>query len=208
MKLILIGPQGCGKGTQAKMLKENYNLAHISTGDIFRENIKNSTELGKLAKSYIDKGELVPDEVTINMVKERLSKDDCKEGYILDGFPRNVSQAEKLSEIVEIDNVVLIQVDDEESVSRISNRRTCPTCGRIYNLITLPPKNEGVCDDDGTKLVQRDDDMPEAIKKRLEIYHSQTKPIVEYYQKQGKVLEINGMQDINLVFEEIKKKLN
>ena len=208
MKLILVGPQGCGKGTQAERLVEMYKIAHISTGDIFRENIKNQTNLGKLAKSFIDKGNLVPDDVTINMVKERLEKPDCKNGFLLDGFPRTLSQAEKLDSFEKIDKVILIEIDDKESIKRISNRRTCPQCKTVYNVITNPPKKKGICDKDGSSLVLRDDDREEAIKLRLELYHKETKPIIEHYKKKGVVATVNGMKSIDEVTEEIKKKLN
>ena len=207
MKLVLTGPQGCGKGTQAKILEEKFNLAHISSGDIFRENIKNNTPLGQTAKSYIDKGELVPDELTVEMVEKRLEEPDCQKGYILDGFPRNVNQAKKLSEYQKLDHVILIDVDEQESIRRISNRRSCPKCGKIYNILTMPPKNEGVCDIDGETLIQRDDDKSDAIKKRLELYHEQTKPILEYYKEKGKVIEIDGSLAPKQVSEEILSHL-
>lgn len=203
MKLVLTGPQGCGKGTQAKIIEEKFNLAHISTGDIFRENIKNNTSLGQTAKSYIDKGELVPDDLTVEMVEKRLEMDDCRNGYILDGFPRNVNQAKKLSQYQNLDHVILIDIGEQESIKRISNRRSCPKCGKIYNVLTMPPKSEGICDIDGETLIQRDDDKSDAIKKRLELYHSQTKPILEYYKERGKVIEVDGSLSPEKVAQEI-----
>ncbi|MBN2881112.1 adenylate kinase [Candidatus Woesearchaeota archaeon] len=207
MRIILIGPQGCGKGTQAQRLEQLYNIPHISTGDIFRENMTNNTKLGILAKTFIDKGHLVPDEVTIEMVKDRFKHDDCKNGFLLDGFPRNIKQAEILDTFQEIDDVVLIDVDDAESIKRITNRRTCPVCKKVYNIFSNPPKKEGVCDKDGATLILRDDDTEEAIRKRLQIYHSETKPIVEHYRKMGKVVEVNGMQAIDKVTQDIESHI-
>ena len=202
MKLLIVGPQGSGKGTQAKKLSEKYGLEHISTGDIFRYNIKNETELGKLAKSYIDKGQLVPDEVTNKIVADALKG---KENFILDGFPRNLKQAEFLDSITEIDKVIEVQLDDLEVLKRLSGRRTCSQCGEIYHINSKPPKVSGICDFDGAELIQRDDDKPEAIKKRLEIYYDETSPILEHYK--DKVVSIDGSLSIEEVFEKIMEKL-
>jgi adenylate kinase len=202
MKLLIIGPQGSGKGTQAKKIAEHYNLKHISTGDIFRENIKNQTELGKLAKSFIDKGQLVPDDVTNKIVADALSKE---ENFILDGFPRNLSQAEFLDNVTEIDDVVLIKLDDDEVLKRLSGRRTCPLCGEIYHINFKPSKITGKCDHDDGDLFQRDDDKPDAINKRLEIYYNETHPLIEHYK--DKIIEIDGSVLIDQVWGQIKVKL-
>ncbi|MBU1030448.1 MAG: adenylate kinase [Nanoarchaeota archaeon] len=203
MKLLIIGPAGSGKGTQAKKIAEKYNLAHISTGDIFRENIKNNTQLGKIASKLINDGKLVPDEITNKMVEERIKKDDCKNGYILDGFPRNIIQAKYLSKIDDVDSAIELKVSNKETVKRLSSRRTCSNCKRGYNIISLKPKIEGVCDDCSGTLIQRADDKPVAIKKRLEIYTNETKPIIEFYKQKNLLKEISGEQEINVVFEEI-----
>ena len=208
MNVILLGAPGAGKGTQAVRLAEKYNIPHISTGDIFRSNIKGQTPIGIVAKSYIDKGQLVPDEVTIQIVKERLEMDDCKNGYLLDGFPRTIAQAEAFDEMlkelnIKLDVVVNIDVKDDVIISRIINRRLCPSCGRGYNLVTLKPKIEGVCDDCGTPLYQRKDDNEETIKSRLEVYNKQTKPLIEYYEKQNLLLQIDGAGEISEVAKKI-----
>lgn len=207
MKLTILGPQGSGKGTQAQVIAEDFKIPHISTGDIFRENIKNETELGKKVKEYTDNGKLVPDEVTTEIVKDRLSRDDCKSGFLLDGYPRNLSQAKALDEFGGIDLAMEVHISDDESVKRISGRRTCPQCSKVYHMIYNPPKNDEKCDDDGEALVIRDDDKPEKIRKRLEIYHDQTEPIVAHYAEQDKHVKINGEQPIGKVTEDIKKAL-
>lgn len=202
MKLIIVGPQGSGKGTQAKKICEKLNIPHISTGDIFRENIKGETELGKLAKSFIDKGELVPDEVTNKIVADAL-KD--KDGFLLDGFPRNLDQAKFLDSITELDKVIEIQLPTDEVMKRLSGRRTCPVCGEIYHINFKPPKIEGKCDFDDGDLFQRDDDKPDAIMERLNIYDKQTLPIIDYYKE--KVVSIDGSPAIDEVWTEIEKHL-
>jgi adenylate kinase len=202
MKLLIIGPQGSGKGTQAKKIAKHYNLKHISTGDIFRKNIKEETELGRLAKSFLDTGKLVPDDVTNKIVEDALSKE---ENFILDGYPRNLSQAEFLDKVIKIDNVVLINLDDEEVLKRLSGRRTCPICGEIYHINFKPPKVFGKCDHDDGNLFQRDDDKPDAIIKRLEIYHNETAPLVEHYS--NKIVEIDGSLSIDEVWNNILNKL-
>lgn len=206
MKLVMIGPQGSGKGTQAKLLKKKLNIPHISTGDMFRENIEKKTELGMKAKAIIDAGKLVPDEITTAMIKERLERDDCKKGFILDGYPRNLSQAGALDTFADIDFVLEIHVDDELSVKRLSMRRQCSKCGAIYG-ITIPPKEEGRCDKCGGELYQRDDDRPETIKKRLEVYHRETEPILDFYKEKAKVLKIDGSKPVQEIIDEILNRI-
>jgi adenylate kinase len=206
MRLIIIGPQGSGKGTQAKKLSLKYSIPHISTGDIFRENIKNGTELGKLASEIINQGKLVPDDITFNIIKKRLEEDDCKNGYILDGFPRNNEQADMLESFRDTNFAVNISVKDKEAVERIAGRRTCIN-GHVYHLTLNPPKKMGVCDIDGKPLFQRDDDKPETIRKRLKLYHEKTRPLIDYYTNLGKTLEINGEQPIEKVYKDIVKAL-
>lgn len=206
MRMILLGPPGTGKGTQAAMLKEHYDVPHISTGGIFRENIKGGTPLGQEANKYLHEGKLVPDEVTINMVKDRLVQDDCKKGYILDGFPRTIPQAEALDEFATIDAVVEIQSSDEIIVKRLTNRRNCGVCGKIYG-IDVPPKEGNVCDEDGSELCQRDDDKENVIRGRLATYNKQTAPLIKFYKSQEKLVTVNGEQPIDDIFKEIVEKL-
>ena len=212
MKLIIMGPPGAGKGTQAALIKEEFKLAHISTGDMFRAAIKNSTPLGVEAKKYIDQGNLVPDSVTIGLVKERLQEADCKEGFMLDGFPRTIAQAEALDEILKeldmkLDAVLNIAVDSEVLVDRIVGRRVCKQCGAGYHVTNLKPKKEGICDVCGSELTQRKDDTKETVVTRLEVYTNQTKPLLDYYQKQGLIKEVNGLGEIDVIFGEVKKVL-
>lgn len=204
MKIILLGAPGAGKGTQAKRLAEKYNIPHVSTGDIFRANIKNATPIGVIAKSYIDKGQLVPDEVTVEIVKQRLNEPDCENGYLLDGFPRNVFQAEELDKITNVERVVDIEVDFTKLLKRITGRRVC-ACGESYHVDFLNGKTE--CSHCGGKLYQRADDNEATVKERLSVYQKQTAPLIEYYSKAGKLLEINGDKAIDDVFEEIVEKL-
>lgn len=206
MKLVLIGPQGSGKGTQAKLLKKKFDTPHISTGDMFRENIAQKTELGLKAEAIIDAGKLVPDEITTAMTKERLSKPDCKKGFILDGYPRNLPQAEALDTFAKVDYVLDIDVPDEVSIKRLSARRQCKSCGAIYGISILP-KKEGICDKCGGELYQRDDDKPETIKKRLEVYHKETEPLLNFYNKKGILVRINGDQPVEKIFEDILGKI-
>ena len=185
MKLVMLGAPGAGKGTQANMIAEKYGIPHISTGDIFRANIKEGTDLGKEAKSYMDKGELVPDELTVRLLLDRVSKDDCKDGYVLDGFPRTIPQAEVLEKELEkngdrIDKAVNVDVPDENIVNRMSGRRACLKCGATYHIVHIPPRKEGICDNCGSELVQRDDDKEETVKNRLKVYHEQTAPLIEF----------------------------
>lgn len=208
MKIIMLGAPGAGKGTQAKKIAEKYMIPHISTGDIFRANIKGGTELGMKAKSYMDQGLLVPDDVTIGMLLDRISQEDCKNGYVLDGFPRTIPQAESLTEALEqrgekLDFAVNVDVPDEAIITRMSGRRACLSCGATYHIVYNQTKSEGVCDACGEKLALRDDDKPETVKKRLSVYHEQTKPLIDYYQKAGIIKTVDGTQDLNKVFEDI-----
>jgi adenylate kinase len=202
MRLVLLGAPGAGKGTQAVNLSEKLGVPHISTGDIFRHNIKSGTPLGKMAKEYIDKGALVPDEVTIGIVKDRLSQDDCVKGYILDGFPRTIPQAESLDKVlaemgVALDYAVDIFVKDSEIVRRLSGRRVCPECGMSYHINFGPPKKDGVCDVCGAFLIQRNDDHEDTVLNRLKTYHSQTEPLIDFYKSKGKLLVVEGQDKIS-----------
>ena len=208
MNIILMGLPGAGKGTQASKIIKKYPIPHISTGDMFRLAIKNETELGKEAKSYMDKGELVPDSVTVGIVKERLSQSDAKEGFLLDGFPRTVEQAEALNDIMDelgtqIDRTINIDVDEEELMNRLTGRRICEVCGTAYHLVFNPPKQEGVCDLDGGKLYQREDDNPETVANRLEVNLKQTQPLLDFYKEQYVLVNVDGSKDIDDVFVEI-----
>ena len=212
MRLLIMGRPGAGKGTQAANIKEYYGIPHISTGDMFRAAIKEGTELGKLAKSYMDKGALVPDEVTIGIVKERLLKDDCKKGFLLDGFPRNVVQAEAVDSFmkeqgISLDAVLDVNVDASILIRRIVGRRICKTCGATYHIDFNKPKKEGICDNCGTPLIQRADDTIETAGSRLEVYDKQTAPLLAYYEKQNLLKTVNGDQELNKVFEDIKAVL-
>lgn len=205
MKIIMLGAPGAGKGTQAKMIAEKYGIPHISTGDIFRANIKNGTELGMKAKSFMDKGELVPDELTVSMLLDRVGKPDCKDGYVLDGFPRTIPQAEELDRALsgrneEIDFAVDVDVPDENIVKRMSGRRACLKCGATYHMEHIPPRKEGVCDSCGSELVLRDDDKAETVQKRLQVYHEQTQPLIEFYTRKGILKTVDGTQDMKDVF--------
>ena len=208
MKIIMLGAPGAGKGTQAKKIAEKYNIPHISTGDIFRANIKNNTELGKKAKEYMDQGLLVPDELTCDLVTDRIQKDDCSNGFILDGFPRTIPQAEALDKALKamgqsMDYAINVDVPDENIVSRMSGRRACLKCGATYHIVTIPPKSEGICDNCGSELVQREDDKPETVKKRLDVYHEQTQPLIDYYNNQGILRSVDGTKDFEGVFQDI-----
>ena len=208
MKIVMLGAPGAGKGTQADKIAEKYNIPHISTGDIFRSNIKAGTELGKKAKSFIDQGLLVPDEVTIGMLLDRIHEVDCENGYILDGFPRTIPQAEALTKALEargekIDYAINVEVPDENIVHRMGGRRACPGCGCTYHIKHNPPKVEDICDVCGAKLVLRDDDKPETVQKRLGVYHDQTQPLIDYYTKSGVLKEVDGTVDMEDVFQAI-----
>jgi len=210
MKIIMLGAPGAGKGSQASRIATEYQLPHISTGDIFRANLKEETELGKRAKSFMDKGELVPDDITIAMLLDRIHKEDCKNGYILDGFPRTIPQAEALKEALakkdeKIDLALDVEASDELIIKRMAGRRTCPACGAIYHIVTLPPKTEGICDRCGADLIQRKDDNEETVKNRLKIYHEVTEPLISYYKKEGILEEIDGAEELDKVFEKVKR---
>ena len=212
MKIIMLGAPGAGKGTQAKRIAEKYSIPHISTGDIFRANIKNGTELGKKAKSYMDQGLLVPDELTCDLVVDRISQPDAANGYVLDGFPRTIPQAEALTAALEkrgekVDYAINVEVPDSNIINRMSGRRACLSCGATYHVEYNPPKAEGICDTCKGELVLRDDDKPETVKKRLDVYHAQTQPLIDYYQAAGALVEVDGTQDINVVFQNIVKIL-
>ena len=212
MNLILMGLPGAGKGTQAEMIEEKYATPHISTGDMFRLAIKEQTDLGKQAKAYMDEGALVPDEVTNGIVEERLAMDDCNEGFLLDGFPRTIPQAEALDEIMgklgkEINYVIHVDVPAEKLLERLTGRRVCPTCGATYHVVYNPPKVEGVCDRDGSQLEQRDDDTEETVQKRLSVNIEQTKPLLDFYGAKGVLVTVDGNQDIDKVFAEIVAKI-
>lgn len=200
MNIIMLGAPGAGKGTIASQMKERYNLPHISTGDIFRENIKNNTELGMMAKTYIDKGALVPDDVTTDITVDRISKDDCKDGFILDGFPRNFAQAKGLDEAMEklgrkIDLVILVDATDKQITERLSGRRVCESCGEVYHIVNMPPKVEGVCDKCNGKLIHRKDDTEEVVIDRLKTYHELTQPLIDYYREKKVLKRVPGFID-------------
>lgn len=212
MKIIMLGAPGAGKGTQAVRIAKEYNIPHVSTGDIFRANIKNGTELGLKAKSYMDKGQLVPDEVTIGMLLSRIAEEDCREGYVLDGFPRTIAQAESLKASLEekgqkIDYAINIDVPDSAIVERMSGRRSCPKCGASFHVKFNPPKAEGKCDLCGEALIQRDDDRPETVAKRLEVYHEQIKPLVDYYDRERILKTVDGTKTTDEVFAAIAEVL-
>jgi len=212
MRLVLLGAPGAGKGTQAVMLAEVFGIPHISTGDIFRSNIKNNTELGKMAREYIDKGELVPDKVTIGIIKDRLVHPDCKEGFILDGFPRTIPQAEYLDDVLtgmgmSLDCVVDIEVSDNKIISRLSGRRVCPSCGMIYHILSYLPAKEGICDRCASGIIQREDDKEETVINRLMTYHDQTEPLIDYYRQKGKLLVVEGKGRIEDTSEALLKTL-
>ena len=208
MKIIMLGAPGAGKGTQAKMIAEKYDIPHISTGDIFRANIKNGTELGKKAKSYMDKGQLVPDELTLDLIMDRFKEEDCKNGYVLDGFPRTIPQAKALdaalkAEGEKVDYAIDVDVPDENIVKRMGGRRACVNCGSTYHVVYSPTKVEGKCDKCGEDLIVRDDDKPETVLSRLEVYHNQTQPLIDYYSEQGILKSVDGTVDMKDVFNAI-----
>lgn len=212
VRTILLGPPGAGKGTQAERMIEKYNIPHISTGDIFRENIKNGTELGKKAQEYMNKGELVPDDLVCEIATDRLKKDDCKNGFLLDGFPRTVYQAEKLDEFLaangqKLDKVLDLEVSNEELMRRITGRRVCKDCGATYHVVNFPSKVPGKCDKCGGVLIQRSDDNEETAKNRIDVYNRETKPLIDYYEKAGNIAHIDGEISPDKTFEDIVKVL-
>ena len=208
MRIIMLGAPGAGKGTQAKKIAAKYGIPHISTGDIFRANIKNGTELGNKAKTYMDQGLLVPDELTCDLVVDRIQQEDAREGYVLDGFPRTIPQAEALDKALaalgdKVDYAIDVNVPDENIVNRMGGRRACVGCGATYHLVYAPTKTEGICDVCGKELILRDDDKPETVQKRLNVYHEQTQPLIDYYTKAGILKTVDGTVDINDVFAAI-----
>ena len=208
MKIIMLGAPGAGKGTQAKKIADKYQIPHISTGDIFRANIKNGTELGKKAKTYMDQGLLVPDELVVDLVVDRLGQEDCAKGCVLDGFPRTIPQAESLDAALAakgetIDYAIDVDVPDENIINRMSGRRACVACGATYHIVHIPTKVEGVCDRCGEGLILRDDDKPETVKKRLDVYHEQTQPLIDYYSAKNVLKSVDGTQDMEAVFQAI-----
>lgn len=212
MRLIMLGAPGAGKGTQALLLSKEYTIPQISTGDMFRGHIKNQTELGKKAKEYMDQGLLVPDELVVEIVKDRIGKEDCRNGFILDGFPRTIPQAKALDEALTkmgicLDRAVNVNVPDDHIIRRMSGRRVCPKCGASYHLEFNKPLKESICNECGTSLIQRDDDQEETVRKRLEIYHEQTKPLIDYYQNKGILLTVDGVGDVDEISNRIKKAL-
>ena len=208
MKIIMLGAPGAGKGTQAKQIADKYSIPHISTGDIFRANIKNGTELGMKAKQFMDQGLLVPDELTCDLVMDRIQQDDCVNGFVLDGFPRTIPQAEALTAALDkidqkMDFAVDVDVPDENIVNRMGGRRACTSCGATYHIVTIPTKVEGICDRCGSEVVLREDDKPETVQKRLSVYHEQTQPLIDYYKGQGILKSVDGTQKMEKVFTDI-----
>jgi adenylate kinase len=208
MKIVLLGAPGAGKGTQAKLFSARFGVAHISTGDIFRLNIKNGTELGMKAKVFMDQGLLVPDSLVLDLIIDRLKAPDCSKGYVLDGFPRTIPQAEALDEALKkqgdaIEYAINVDASDDDIVRRMSGRRVCPGCGATYHVVNIPPKQEGICDNCGDNLILRDDDKPETVRKRLKVYHEQTSPLIDYYKKRTVMITVDGMKDPDEVFNEI-----
>ncbi len=209
MRIVMLGAPGAGKGTQAKKIAKKYKIPHISTGDIFRANIKNETELGKKAKSYMDQGMLVPDELTISLVIDRFQEPDAQNGYVLDGFPRTIPQAERLDAALkksgsQIDFAINVDVPDENIIQRMSGRRACVKCGATYHLQYAAPKKDGICDSCGESLILRDDDKPETVEKRLKVYHEQTQPLIDYYAQKNVLKEVDGTQGLEDVFRQIQ----
>lgn len=212
MKIIMLGAPGAGKGTQAKMIAEKYGIPHISTGDIFRANIKNGTPLGMEAKGYMDQGLLVPDELTVKILLDRVSQDDCRNGYVLDGFPRTIPQAQVLDQELaklndQIDHAIDVDVPDENIIRRMSGRRACISCGATYHIEYIRPAKEGICDECGQELVLREDDRPETVGRRLDVYHEQTQPLIDFYGKKGILKTVDGTKEMHEVFDAIAEIL-
>ena len=210
MKIVMLGAPGAGKGTQAKRIAAKFSIPHISTGDIFRANIKNNTPLGAKAKSYMDKGELVPDELVIELIMDRFAQDDCVNGYVLDGFPRTIPQAEELDKALKsvndnLEYAIDVEVPDDNIINRMSGRRACVNCGATYHIVHNPPKVENECDTCNGELILRDDDKPETVKNRLDVYHTQTEPLLKYYTEKGILYTVDGTQDMDTVFDSICK---
>lgn len=208
MRLVLLGPPGAGKGTQASAIVNEYKIPHISTGDMFRENINNNTDLGKEAKKYMDQGNLVPDELVVSMVADRIKKDDCKDGFLLDGFPRTLVQGEELDKVLsslglKLDRVINLDLDESVVVERIIGRRICPECGATYHVKFNPPKEENICDKCSSKLLQREDDTKEVVEQRYRVYEEQTEPLIDYYNKQNLIMNIDGSKDIDEISKDI-----
>lgn len=213
MKIIMLGAPGAGKGTQAKMIAQKYGVPHVSTGDMFRANIKNGTELGMEARKYMDQGLLVPDELTVRILLDRVAQEDCKNGYVLDGFPRTIPQAQVLDNALtesgnQIDYAINVEVPDENIIRRMSGRRACLTCGATYHMEHVPPKKEGICDACGSELVLRDDDKAETVKNRLDVYHKQTQPLIDFYMEKGVLESVDGTLPMEAVFAAITEILN
>ncbi|RDU21775.1 adenylate kinase [Anaerosacchariphilus polymeriproducens] len=212
MKIIMLGAPGAGKGTQAKQIADKYDIPHISTGDIFRANIKNKTELGNKAKTFMDQGLLVPDELVVDLVVDRVQKDDCSKGYVLDGFPRTIPQAEALDKALakmsdHVDYAINILIPDATIIKRMSGRRACVSCGATYHIVNIPPKVDGICDACGKELILRDDDKEDTVKKRLDVYHEQTQPLIEYYKNKEILVNVDGTQEMKDVFKSIVELL-
>jgi len=212
MIVILLGAPGVGKGTQGSLISKQFGIPQISTGDILRSEVKKSTELGKQAKKFMDKGELVPDDVIVGMMEHRIKESDCSNGFILDGFPRTVEQADALGRMLDKNNLdlscaLLIDVPEDVIIERLTGRRVCPNCGEVYHLKYNPPKNDNICDKCGTKLIQRDDDKKETVKNRLDVYNRSTAPLINYYERKGKLIKIDGMGSIDNIFDNIKLAL-
>jgi adenylate kinase len=208
MKLVIFGPPSAGKGTQAQKLSKQYGLPQVATGDLLRKAVADKTPLGLKIKSYLDQGKLGPDEVIVQLIKERVAKPDCKNGFLLDGFPRTMGQAKELERMTDIDLVLSIVVDFDALVERAVGRRTCPKCSAVYHIKFNPPMNEGVCEKCGSKLIQRDDDKEETVRNRLKIYQEQTAPLIEYYQKKGKLVDIDGSGGIDAVYSQMVKAIS
>lgn len=212
LRIVLLGPPGAGKGTQAAKIMEKYHIPHIATGDIFRENIKNGTKLGKKVRAYLDKGELVPDDLVVEIATDRLLADDCENGFLLDGFPRTVRQAEKLDGFLasrgqELDAVISIEVGTEELIFRLTGRRVCEKCGASFHVVNIPPKREGICDFCGGRLIQRADDTPDTVRNRIDVYNRQTAPLLAYYGNSGRIVTVDGTSGLDGVFSQIVKAI-